>query len=76
MYLGSCGKSINIGAWIPLILSAGIIVTIDAESHVIKVHDCKFIPQGAFHSVAPLDGDTMLLAVLFPPEEGIPPSEE
>ena len=59
-----------------VILSGAILVTVDANSHVDKAPDCRFIPHGAVHSVTPLDHSTMMLAVLSPPEEGIPSSEE
>ena len=58
-----------------VVLSGAIVVIVDVESYIIKAPDCKFIPQGAVHSVTPLDRDTMIVAVLSPPEEGISPSE-
>jgi len=51
-----------------VVLSGAIMISVDAESYVIKAPDCRLIPQGAFHSAAPLDRNTMLLSVLSPPE--------
>jgi len=53
-----------------VMLSGAIMISIDAESCVIKAPDCRLIPQGAFHSAAPLDRNTVLLTVLSPPEPG------
>lgn len=59
-----------------VVLSGAIMVSVDVETYIIKAPDCQFVPPGAFHSVTPLDRDTMLLAIVSPPEEGIPPREE
>ena len=58
------------GSEFVVVLSGAIMISIDAESCVIKAPDCKLIPQGAFHSAAPLDRNTMLLTILSPPEPG------
>ncbi|MFC2079421.1 cupin domain-containing protein [Candidatus Bipolaricaulota bacterium] len=59
-----------------VVLSGAIMISVDIETSVVKAPDCQFVPQGAFHSVTPLDRETLLLAILSPPEEGIPPSED
>lgn len=60
------------GAEYWMILSGAMIVTIDAESQVLKAPDCKVIPSGASHSSAPLTQDTRLIVVLSPPNKGLP----
>ena len=59
-----------------VVLEGAIMVSVDAESHVIRAPGCQCIPQGAYHSVAPLERNSTLLIVLSPPEEGIPRNEE
>ncbi len=55
-----------------LILSGAIMVTIDADSHVIRAPGCQIVPRGASHSSAPLTHDTMLLVILAPPNKRLP----
>ena len=58
------------GSEFVVVLSGAIMISVDAESCVIKAPNCRLIPQGAFHSAAPLDRNTTLLTVLSPPEPG------
>jgi len=55
-----------------LILSGAIMVTIDADSHVIRAPGCQIVPRGASHSSSPLTHDTMLLVILTPPNKTLP----
>lgn len=55
-----------------LVLSGAMIVTVDAESQVLKAPDSKIILSGISHSSAPLTQDTQLVMVLSPPNKGLP----
>ena len=56
------------GSEFVVVLSGGIMMSIDGESCIIKAPGCKLIPQGSFHSATPLDRSTVLLTVLSPLE--------
>lgn len=55
-----------------VILSGAMMVTVDAETQVLKAPGAQIVPQGASHSSAPLSSETMLIVILTPPNNGLP----
>lgn len=55
-----------------LVLSGAMMITVDAESQVLKAPETHVVRQGESHSSAPLSLETMLIVVLTPPNKGLP----
>jgi quercetin dioxygenase-like cupin family protein len=53
-------------------LAGAILLTVDAQSIVVKAPHCQMIPHGAIHSTSPLTPDASLLAIMVPPNQDTP----